>query len=94
VLKLGNGAHLHPKKQQNKNQKKKRGGGAISPPLLRLGNGTHLRPLKKKPKKGKRRGVQVSLLSKLGHGVLKATKKNGKGRASSLSSSFFIESWL
>jgi len=34
---------------------------------------------KKKPKKGRRGGIQASLLSKLGHGVPKATKKMKKG---------------
>jgi len=49
---------------------------------------------KKKPKKGRRGGVQASLLSKLGHGVPKATQKNEKGGASSPSSSLSIKSWL
>jgi hypothetical protein len=46
--------------------------------LSRLGDGTHLRLEEKKPKKGKRGGIQVSFLSRLGHGALKATKRKRK----------------
>jgi hypothetical protein len=44
---------------------------------------------KKTLERGRRGGTQASLLLKLGHGALEATKKMEKGEASSLSSEFW-----
>ncbi len=67
----------HPPAPRNnkKKRKKRKKGRAKAPPLSRLGNGAHLHLEEKKPKKGRKEGVQASLLPRLSHGALEATKK-------------------
>jgi hypothetical protein len=73
VLRLGDGTHLHLETTKEKEKKRKKG-RAEAPLVLRLSDGAHLRLEEKKPKKG-RRGVQGSLLSKLGPWCLRNNKK-------------------
>ncbi len=95
MLKLGDDAHLHPKK---KKPKKGRRGGVQAPFLPRLGHGAP-KAIKEMKKEGassffteswrwffrsnrkKKKKEQVLFLPRVGNGVIKTTKKNDKGGA-------------
>jgi hypothetical protein len=78
-LKVGNGAHLHPKATKHKEQKEKHM-GAWAPFLLRVDDGAHMHPQATKHG-GEKKKKELDILPKRGdgaHPLPEATKEKEK----------------